>query len=441
MVRVSKQGMRAMRAITRGAALSAVALVLAGAGPSRNYAVEGTCGGFRATSVGMTDGACMGLVWQGQDQGSDGPKMPRGLLALEGGDWLVSDLGGWEAGKGGLWRLSFDRDRTPQWRKLLSGLSMPHTIARGPGGRIYVSEMNRILTLDIGAADPARTLRTVIGDLPDNRLHDNRHPLSSFVFDTNGDLLVNVGAPSDRCLDRQGRGRADARGRCVEEAQTGQVRRHAYLGDGRWAEDSTVFASGLRNSIALVRHSSGTILQAENSVDLNDPAHPFEEVNVLRQGGHYGWPYCVDMQTPLPGWSAAQSRCNQRDKPVALMPPHAAPLDMLYYSGAMFPEWRGRLLMTWHGYRRTGGRIMAVEVDEAGVPLSDTNGYYAIYPRGALRYPANTPSVRGKIITPRWDNVAGQHPRGTPVVMAVAADGSIWVTDDKSRAILRIARP
>jgi len=25
--------------------------------------------------------------------------------------------------------------------------------------------------------------------------------------------------------------------------------------------------------------------------------------------------------------------------------------------------------------------------------------------------------------------------------MAVAADGSIWVTDDRNRAILRIARP
>lgn len=434
---------RVKRSLVQGAILSVAALVLAGAGPSRNYAVQGQCGGYPATSVGMTDGACMGLVWQGragQGSGRDGPAMPRGLLALEGGDWLVSDLGGWEAGKGGLWRLSFDRQHTPQWRKLVSGLSMPHTVKRGPDGRIYVSEMNRILTLDVSAADPASTLRTVIGGLPDNRLHDNRHPLSSFVFDTNGDLLVNVGAPSDRCLDRQGRGRTDARGRCVEEAETGQVRRHASLGDGRWAEDSTVFASGLRNSIALVRHSSGTILQAENSVDLNDPAHPFEEVNVLRQGGHYGWPYCVDMQTALPGWSASQSRCSQRDKPVALMPPHAAPLDMIYYEGAMFPEWRGRLLMTWHGYRRTGGRIMAVEVDEAGVPLTDTNGYYAIYPRGALRYPANTPSVRGKIITPRWDNAAGQHPRGTPVTMAVASDGSIWVTDDKSRAILRIAR-
>ena len=407
--------------------------------PARTYAVSGDCGGKPATMVRMAPGLCLGLVWQGA--GAEGPRMPRGLMQLAGGDWLVTDLGGWEAGKGAVWRLSFDADGTARWRRLARGLSMPHTAARGPDGRVYVSEMNRILTLDPDAADPAASVRTVIGGLPDNRLHDNRHPLSSFVFDGNGDLLVNVGAPSDRCMDGAGRPKTNARGACVESAATAQVRRHAYLGSGRWAEESTVFASGLRNSLALVRHPSGTVLQAENSVDLPTPEHPFDEVNVLRQGGHYGWPYCVDLSTPLPGWSARQARCGERDQPVALLPPHAAPLDMIYYEGAMFPELRGRLLMTWHGYRRSAGRITAVETDEAGVPLTDIGGRYAIYPRGSLAYPAGAPSVKGKVLTPGWDRVAGRQPRGSPVVMAVAADGSIWVTDDRSRAILRIARP
>lgn len=366
--------------------------------------------------------------------------MPRGLLALPDGDWLVTDLGSWDQGRGAIWRLSFGSDGSPRWRRLAQGLSMPHTAARGPDGRIYVSEMNRILTLDPDAADPAATVRTVIGDLPDNRLHANRHPLSSFVFDANGDLLVNVGAPSDRCVDARGRARANAAGACIDSAATAQVRRHAYLGNGRWAGDSTVFASGLRNSIALVRHPSGTILQGENSVDLTTPDHPYDEINVLRQDGHYGWPYCVDLATPLPGWSAAQARCRQRDRPVALLPPHAAPLDLIYYDGAMFPELRGRLLMSWHGYRRAGGRIVAAETDGEGRPLTDIGGRYAIYPRGALSYPAGAPSLRGKVLTPGWDTVAGRQPRGAPVVLAVAADGSIWVTDDRNRAILRIAR-
>ncbi len=51
-------------------------------------------------------------------------------------------------------------------------------------------------------------------------------------------------------------------------------------------------------------------------------------------------------------------------------------------------------LMRWRGYRRMAGRC-------------------ALYPRGSAPY---------------------------PVVLAIAADGSIRVTDDRSRAILRIAR-
>ncbi|WBT06325.1 PQQ-dependent sugar dehydrogenase [Brevundimonas vesicularis] len=402
------------------------------------YATDSDCGGRPMTTVRMAPGYCLGLVWQGA--GAEGPRMPRGLLALSNGDWLVTDLGNWYPGNGAIWRLSFGPDSAPRWRRLAQGLNMPHTAARGPDGRIYVSEMNRILTLDPDAADPAATVRTVIGDLPDNRLHANRHPLSSFVFDANGDLLVNVGAPSDRCVDARGQARANAAGACIDSAATAQVRRHAYTGKGRWAEDSTVFASGLRNSIALVRHPSGTILQGENSVDLTTPDHPYDEINVLRQGGHYGWPYCVDLATPLPGWSAGQARCGQRDRPVALLPPHAAPLDLIYYDGAMFPELRGRLLMSWHGYRRAGGRIVAAETDGEGRPLTDIGGRYAIYPRGALSYPAGAPSLRGKVLTPGWDTVAGRQPRGAPVVLAVAADGSIWVTDDRNRAILRIAR-
>ena len=113
------------------------------------------------------------------------------------------------------------RDGAVGWTRLLGGLSMPHTMACGPDGRIYVAEMSRIFVLD-----PERPNATtaVVEGLPDNRLHDNRHPLSSFVFDGNGDLLVNVGAPSDCCLDAAGKPKVDARGACVEDAATAQVR-------------------------------------------------------------------------------------------------------------------------------------------------------------------------------------------------------------------------
>lgn len=405
-------------------------------GRARPYAVEGDCGGRPATTVRMASGYCLGRVWQ--RTGNDGPRMPRGLLELADGDWLVTDLGSWDAGRGALWRLHLQADGGAVWTRLMTGLSMPHTLARGPDGRIYLAEMSRIL-----AFDPARpeAAATVIDNLPDNRLHENRHPLSAFIFDGDGALLVNVGAPSDRCLNAAGRRNTDARGLCAEDDQQAMVRRYAYRGQGRWSPAWTPYATGLRNSVAMVRHGSGAIYQGENSVDLTTADRPFDEINRLRPGADYGWPYCTDMATAQPGWTPAQSRCGQRTSPVSLLPPHAAPLSMLYYSGSMFPELSGQMLMTWHGYRAAGGRIAAIETDAEGAPLTDRRAYYAIYPRGARAYPATDPAPRARVLTPGWSAVSGQHPMGAPVDLAVARDGSIWVTDDRNAAILRIARP
>ena len=422
-----------------------VALMLAGPGApaagqdgpaaAHAYAVSGDCGGRPATLVRMAGGYCLGRVWQ--RAGGDGPRMPRGLLELPDGDWLVTDLGGWQAGRGALWRMSPGAGGAVRWTRLMRGLSMPHTVAAGPDGRIYIAEMSRILALDPARPEAAVA---VIEGLPDNRLHENRHPLSSFVFDRDGALLVNVGAPSDRCLDAAGAPRRAADGACAESAEQAMVRRYAYLGRGRWSPQWTAFATGLRNSVALARHASGAIYQAENSVDLTAPDRPFDEINRLTAGADYGWPYCTDAGTALPGWAARQARCAERTAPVSLLPPHAAPLALLYYDGAMFPELRGRMLMSWHGYRRAAGRVVAVETDAAGAPLTDTRARYAIYPRGSLAYPAEARAPRARVLTPGWDAARGRHPRGSPAGLAVARDGSIWIADDRAAAILRIAR-
>ena len=418
-----------------GLAMLAAAVPQAASAQSRTYAVAGDCGGRPRVEVGMAPGYCMGRVWQ--RTGSEGPRMPRTLFRLADDDWLVADLGSWDAGRGAIWRMRVGADGAVGWTRLLAGLSMPHTMARGPDGRIYVAEMSRIFVLD---PDRPNATTAVVSDLPDNRLHENRHPLSAFVFDADGALLVNVGAPSDRCVDARGRPIRDARGQCAERAEQAMVRRYAYLGNGRWSRDWTPWATGLRNSVAMVRHVSGAIYQGENSVDLNTPERPFDEINRLKPGADYGWPYCTDMATALPGWTAAETRCGRRQSPVSLLPPHAAPLAMLYYDGAMFPELRGRMLMSWHGHRRAAGRIVAIEVDEEGAPLSDRPGRYAIYPRGSMPYPTTAPAPRARVLTPGWNAVRGTRPQGSPVGMAVAGDGAIWVADDRAGAVLRIAR-
>jgi glucose/arabinose dehydrogenase len=374
-------------------------------------------------------------------------RIPRLLLPLPGGkDWLVTDLGNWNMHGGKVFRLTGQAGKPVTLTPLLSNLFMPHGLARGPDGKIYVGEMGRIFRFDPNAAEPQATIETIVTGLPDLRQQPSRHPLAYFIFDVNGDLLVNIGASTDQCAQDAAKDGVTDSGSSCSGSDTGLIRRYLYRGDGRWSASFTVLARGLRNSMALARHSSGSLVQAENSMDFPSLDAPFEEVNLLRDGAHYGWPYCYDMDKATPVWAhagAMDCRASEHTKPLRLLPPHAAPMNMLYYDGALFPQLRGRLLMTWHSSRPTGGRIAAFAVDKQGIPLLAPNARYQAYtaPNGddttSLPYPG--PASEPLLLTPGWNNVDGQHPRGAPVGIAVAEDGAIWVADDRNATILRIA--
>jgi glucose/arabinose dehydrogenase len=126
-----------------------------------------------------------------------------------------------------------------------------------------------------------------------------------------------------------------------------------------------------------------------------------------------------------------------------LLPPHSAPLDLIYYHGPMFPELEGKLLVTLHGYRATGSRILALDVDADGAPRTSEKATYAAYRRprgGETRLPYHGPGPIAFNLTPNWDALKGVRPAGSPVGLAIAADGAIWVAEDRNGAILRIAR-
>ncbi len=406
-----------------------------------------TCDGWPRLPIETAPGTCAGLVLappEGRGLSVRTLRLPRTLTQLRNGDWIVVDLGGWDPGKGSVWRLRATPGKAPELTPLLRKLTMPHGLGVGPDGRLYVGEMSRIFRFDPDAPDPAATVEVVVDGLPDNRLHANRHPLSNFVFDGDGSLIVNVGAPSDQCAPK---GRP-AGPRCAEregpEAQA-SVRRYRYLGEGRWDPKFETFARGLRNSLALARHPSGALLQAENSYDFAPKADtPFEELNVLVRGKDYGWPYCYDLTAVTPAWkgrSPLDCASAAHAKPASLLPPHAAPLGALIYGGAMFPQLKGRLLLSYHGYRAGGGRVVALELDDKGAPVVKANARYPEYGADGKavwkRYPA--PAAEPLILTPGWNAVAGVRPLGAPVGLAQAADGSIWIADDRNGHVIRLA--
>ena len=72
---------------------------------------------------------------------------------------------------------------------------------------------------------------------------------------------------------------------------------------------------------------------------------------MILAGHHYGWPYCYDNGKLSPGWKGlpmANCADARYTAPALLLPPHAAPLAMLWYEGSMFPLLQGKLLVV-HG--------------------------------------------------------------------------------------------
>jgi glucose/arabinose dehydrogenase len=429
-------------------AVLAAAFVASAAQAARQPYVRGpaTCDGFPRLEIGMSTGLCTGLVLAPAEAafGKRLVKTPRALLQLDDKkSWLVTDLGGWTAGRGKVWLMEISSARDIRLRALVSNLTLPHTLASGPGGKIYVAEMNRIFRLN-----PADGMtETVVGGLPGNELHIGRHPISHFVFDGNGDLLVNVGADSDQCTDGKGPAKSP---RCTEsegDDARAVIRRYRHLGNGTWDSRHSVVARGLRNSMVLIRHASGTLLQAENSYDFAPAAdRPYDEINLIREGAHFGWPYCYDADRPTPAWAmgraALDCASSEHAKPVSLLPPHSAPLGAAYYSGAMFPALEGKLLVTLHGYRPGGSRIVAFDVDEKGIPVPGSRPRFAEYTADhkiVMKAYESGPAAEPRILTPGWDLKTGVRPAGAPVGLTIAPDGAIWVADDRNAAILRIA--
>ncbi|MGH8074768.1 MAG: PQQ-dependent sugar dehydrogenase [Lysobacter sp.] len=406
------------------------------------YAVQGeSCDGYPRLAIETMRGMCAGLVVGPtvQDHARE-LRLPRSLLQLDADTWLVTDLGRWNGTAGAVWKLRTQPGEGATLERVIDGLHLPHAIARGPDGLAYVGEMSRIFRFDPDATTPAETIEPVVTGLPDNRLHSHRHPLSSFVFLPNGDLLVNVGAPSDQCA---GDGARTGAGLCAESegaSDAASLRVYPHDDKGGWSEDYTVMARGLRNSVALAVHASGTVLQAENSYDFESRWVPFEELNVVETGQHFGWPYCTATSNTTPAWpdKADWCRSDAHATPALLLPPHAAPLDMLWYDGAMFPALQGRMLMSWHGYRSVGGRIASFAVDARGVPVPDAQPRFPVYGAGFRAYGA-APAATPVVLTPGWNRRPGLRPQGSPVGMAIADDGAIWVADDRAGVIIRLA--
>lgn len=374
------------------------------------YTADGgvDCDGFPRLNLETYGGLCVGIIASADAPTSDGTRglrFPRTIIQHPVKDsMLIVDMGGWTQNRGALFELD-GGTLSP----VLRNLNLPHGLRLGTDGKLYIGEVHRLIRIDLSADDPAATLEVVLDDLPfeDAEGKLRRHPLKEFVFNENGNLFLNMGSQTDRCLPATD----DV---CFEEAQnSAALWEYEYLGDGQWSDQPVEIYRGLRNSMALAAHPSGTVVQAENSSDFKSERFPREELNIIAPGQHYGWPYCLEMMEPDPEWTGRNCQGDYA-WPADLLPAHGAPLGMTYYNASL-PGLNDTLIIPLHGYRAPGHRVLALDVDEKGRPTS----------------PARD-------IVFGWQ-ASDTGPRGAPVGISAARDGSLWLVEDKNKTVLRIA--
>jgi glucose/arabinose dehydrogenase len=389
-------------------ALSLMAASLLAAAPAQaaGYKTEGLCQGFPKVQIDAPAGYCVGLVADERQ----GLKFPRRLLEVAPGRFWLVDMGGWDAGRGRLLELEIAPGAV-NVKVLASKLDRPHGLAIGPDKKAYIAEATRIWRTSTDKFAP----ETIIDALPG----DGAHPLKELAFGGDGRLYINVGSFSDSC-------RNDAQQQpapCPEVA--GPTPRaavyEAVLAGPDWHLTSLKpFATGLRNSMALMVYQPPgkpeVVLQGENSIDYPQADTPHEEFNILKAGAHYGWPYCVENQQAARGYEK-RFDCKTTSAPALLWPAHSAPLHMLVAPATLAQPWAGKLLVAWHGYRPSGQRVMAFELDTAGKIAG-----------------------KGTEILGGWTAKPGVRPLGAPVGLTLDASGRLFVLEDRNHTLLVLGR-
>ena len=113
-----------------------------------------------------------------------------------------------------------------------------------------------------------------------------------------------------------------------------------------------VFAAGLRNPVALAfQPGTSTLWTAVHERDhLGDELAP-DYVTSVREGAFYGWPWAYIGPNPEPILNGARSDLVARTTvPDVLLPAHAAPMGLVFYTGDVFPEaYRNSAFVALHG--------------------------------------------------------------------------------------------
>lgn len=284
-------------------------------------------------------------------------------------------------------------------RTLMAGLNRPHGMDLHDGF-LYVAETDAVGRIRFDPAQRATsgTFERVVVGLPGGGNHWTR----TVRFGPDGWMYVSIGSDCNVCVEKDPRRAAIVR----------------YQPDGSGEE---IYASGLRNAVGFDwRPGTGELYATENGRDLLGDDFPPCELNRIERGGFYGWPFASGDRVPDPDFGKGnEARIAASIPPAHSFRAHNAPLGMTFLRGEKLPpEYRGSALVALHGSwnrsHKDGYKVVSLRWDAAG-KISEHD-----FLTGFLRE-------------------ADQDVLGRPVDVAEGPDGAIYVSDDYTGSIYRVA--
>lgn len=187
-------------------------------------------------------------------------------------------------------------------------------------------------------------------------------------------------------------------------------------------KNEKIVATGLRNCSGMtVQPGTGALWCVVNERDELGDDTPFEYATEVREGAFYGWPWYYIGSHEDPRHKG--KRPDLKDKvtmPDVLIQAHSAPMQIAFYEADAFPpEYKGSAFVTLHGSwnrgQRTGYKVVRLPFAN-GKPTGEYEDF-----------------MTGFVVSEKevW---------GRPVGVAVAKDGSLFVTEDGSGTIWRVSR-
>jgi glucose/arabinose dehydrogenase len=248
--------------------------------------------------------------------------------------------------------------------------NIPGTALQFHDGDLYFGSKTAVYRFSFDGDEliPSAEPEIVVDGFPVQRLHEAK----TFAIDNEHNLYVNVGAPSNACMEEFRTRGSPGQLPCPHLEVQASVWRYDADAIGQvQVEDGEQFATGIRNAVAIQwseehervyflthgRDALATLypeyFTVEESAEL-----PSEEMHILVAGGKYGWPYSYYdhiqgkrlLAPEYGGDGKKETEAGLYAEPIATFPAHWAPNDLMFYTGEQFPaRFRDGAFVVFHG--------------------------------------------------------------------------------------------